>query len=262
MTDFKVNGLVIREVDHGENDKLLTILTEKYGKLFVIGKGVKSVRSRHMASCQLFSYASFNFRKKGNMYYITDSDLIENYYDIRDDILKLSLAAYICDVVCEVTKEGVEEADMLKLSLNTLYAIAKNIRPLEIIRAAFQLRTAVECGFMPDLSFCESCGDVNPPFSCLDIMNGHFICDKCRSEANFTFVKDSFYEMGVPRPVAIISDSVLCAMRYICNSRQERFLAFSLDENEHSLLFEASEKYLLNHIERGFYSLEFYKSML
>ena len=61
MTDFKVNGLVIREADHGENDKLLTILTEKYGKLFVIGKGVKSVRSRHMASCQLFSYASFNF---------------------------------------------------------------------------------------------------------------------------------------------------------------------------------------------------------
>ena len=176
--------------------------------------------------------------------------------------MSLSLAAYICDVVCEVTKEGVEEADMLKLSLNTLYAIAKNIRPLEIIRAAFQLRTAVECGFMPDLSGCESCGDVNPPFSCLDIMNGHFICDKCRSEANFTFVKDSFYEMGVPRPVAIISDSVLCAMRYICNSRQERFLAFSLDENEHSLLFEASEKYLLNHIERGFYSLEFYKSML
>ena len=39
MTDFKVNGLVIRETETGEYDKLLTVLTEKYGKLFVIGKG-------------------------------------------------------------------------------------------------------------------------------------------------------------------------------------------------------------------------------
>ena len=38
MTDFKVNGLVIKEAEYGDNDKLLTILTEKYGKLFVIGK--------------------------------------------------------------------------------------------------------------------------------------------------------------------------------------------------------------------------------
>ena len=262
MTDFKVNGLVIRESDHGENDKLLTILTEKHGKLYVIGKGVKSVRSRHLASCQLFSYASFNFRKKGNMYYITDSDLIEDYYDIRDDILKLSLAAYICDIVCEVSREEVDESDILRLTLNTLFAIAKNIRPLEIIRAAFELRTAVECGFMPDLTGCESCGDKNPTFSCLDIMNGHYICEKCRNNANFTFVKDSFYEMGVPRPISIISYSVLQAMRYICYSRQERFLAFILDENEHSMFFDVCEKYLLNHLERGFYSLEFYKSML
>ncbi|MBQ9703478.1 MAG: DNA repair protein RecO, partial [Clostridia bacterium] len=69
-------------------------------------------------------------------------------------------------------------------------------------------------------------------------------------------------EMGVPRPISIISDAVLQTMRYICNSRQERFLAFSLDENEHSMFFDACEKYLLNHLERGFYSLEFYKSML
>ena len=35
MTDFKVNGLVIREAEYGDNDKLLTILTEKYGAIIV-----------------------------------------------------------------------------------------------------------------------------------------------------------------------------------------------------------------------------------
>ncbi len=262
MTDFKVNGLVIREAEHGENDKLLTILTEKYGKLYVIGKGVRSLKNRHMACAQLFSYASFNFRKRGSFYYITDSDLIENYYEIRNDITKLSLSAYICDVLCEIGREGIEESDILKLALNTFYAIAKDIRPLEFIRAAFQLRVATECGFMPDLTGCIMCGDVTPPLAHIDIMNGNYVCDKCRGSTSFTIVKDSFYETGAEKPISIVSDAVLSAMRYICGCRQERFLSFSLEESEYNGFFQVSEKYLLNHLERGFYSLDFYKSMI
>ncbi len=262
MTDFKVNGLIIRESDYGENDKILTVLTEKYGKLYVIGKGVKSLRNRHMACTQLFSYASFNLRKRGNFYYITDSDLIENYYDIRNDILKLSLSAYICDVLCEVSREGVEESDILKLALNTFYAIAKDIKELEMIRAAFELRIAAECGFMPDLEGCNVCGNVDEPFASIDIMNGNYICDKCKSSISFTVVKDAFYETGTAKPIVYVSSSVIKAMKYVCQSRQERFLSFSLDATEHGNFFDACEKYLLNHLERGFYSLEFYKSLL
>ncbi len=262
MTDFKVNGLVIREAETGEYDKLLTILTEKHGKLYVVGKGVKSVRSRHMASTQLFSYASFNLRRKGSYYYITDSDLLENYYDIRDDMLKLALASFVCDVTCEIAKEGIEERELLKLTLNTLFAIAKNLRPLEMIRASFELRVASDAGFMPDLTACRVCEDENPDMMCLDIMDGTIICDKCRKNAFSTIVKDAFYETGTPKPISIISLSVLATMRYIISARQERFLAFSLGESEHQMFFDVCEKYLLNQLERGFYSLDFYKSLL
>ena len=262
MTDFKVNGLVIRENESGEYDKVLTVLTEKFGKLFVVGKGVKSVRSRHMASTQLFSYATFNLRRKGNYYYITESDLIENYYEIRNDMLKVSLASFICDIACELAKEGVEEHDLLKLTLNTLFAISKSIRPLEIIRASYELRVISDAGFMPDLTACRACGEENPQGVCLDIMDGTIICDKCRKNAFSTVVKDSFFESGLPRPISIISPAVLSAMRYIISSKSERFLSFSLDEIEHQILFDACEKYMLNQLERGFFSLDFYKSLL
>ena len=262
MTDIKVNALVIKENSSGEYDKVLTVLTENLGKLYVVGKGVKSVRSKHIASTQLFSYSSMNLRKKGNYYYITDSDLIENYYDIRGDMLKLSLASFVCDVTCEIAKEGVEEHDLLRLSLNTLYAIAKEIRPLEIIRAAFELRIASDSGFMPDLTECRACGEEKPNMTCLDIMDGTIICDNCRKNAFSTIVKDAFYETGVPRPISIISLPVLETMRYIISARIERFLAFSLDEIEQQLFFDVCEKYLLNQLERGFFSLDFYKSLI
>ncbi|MBQ9744930.1 MAG: DNA repair protein RecO [Clostridia bacterium] len=263
MTDFRVNGLVIRETEHKDNDKLLTVLTEKYGKLYVIGKGVKSLKNRHMASSQLFAYSSLNLRKTGNnLYYITDSDLIENYYEIRNDILKLSLATFVCDVLCEVSREGTEDISILRLALNTFYAIAKDIKSLEFIRASFELRILTECGFMPDLSHCRDCGCELPSIATLDIMNGNFVCNKCMEKISFTNAENTFFDTGMQRPVSIISDSVLQAMRYVCTSRQERFLSFRLDESEQEMFFQVCEKYLLNQLERGFYSLEFYKSMI
>ena len=262
MTEIKVNALVVRENESGEYDKVLTVISEQYGKLYVVGKGVKSVRSRHMASCQLFSYASFSLRKKGNYYYITDSDLIENYYDIRGDMLKLALASFVCDVSYEIAKEGVEESELLRLTLNTLYAIAKDVRSLEIIRAAFELRVASDSGFMPDLASCRVCEDEKPSMACLDIMDGTIVCDECRKNAFSAIVKDSFYETGTPRPISMVSLSVLEAMRYIVSVPQKKFLSFSLDEKEHQVFFATCEKYLLNQLERGFYSLDFYKSLL
>ncbi|MBO5439807.1 MAG: DNA repair protein RecO, partial [Clostridia bacterium] len=102
MTEIKVNGLVLFDREIGENDKLLTVLTERYGKLFVIAKGAKSIKNRNMCCTHIFSYASFGIRRKGNYYYLVDSDLIENFFNIRNDILKLTLASYVCDVVNHV----------------------------------------------------------------------------------------------------------------------------------------------------------------
>ena len=89
-----------------------------------------------------------------------------------------------------------------------------------------------------------------------------YICDKCRKNTFSTIVKDAFYETGTPKPISIISLSVLATMRYIISARQERFWAFALGESEHQMFFDVCEKYLLNQLERGFYSLDFYKSLL
>ncbi len=262
MTEIKKNGLVIQEKDFGENDKLLTILVERYGKVFVVAKGAKSVRNRHMASCQLFSYSTFGLRKKGNYYYIVDSDLIESYYDIRTDITKLALAAFVCDVVNDVVQEGNNEDAILKLALNTFFAIAKNLKPLEHIRAAFELRIATESGFAPNLDACSNCDSNEIGLSYFDIVDGIIYCEKCKNALFYANAENEFLERGLTKPIAILSSSVLAAMRYVVGARAERFLSFSLQEDELHSFYDVCEKFLLNQLERGFYSLDFYKSMI
>lgn len=262
MTEIKQNGLVISERDLGENDKILTVLTERYGKLPVIAKGAKSVRNRHVPSTQLFCYASFGLRKKGNFYYIVDSDLIENYYDIRNDILKLSLASFICDVINDVTQEGNNDDEILRLTLNMLYAISKDIKPLEVIRATFEIRLASELGFAPDMDACCVCHEKSTGSYYFDIIDGVITCQGCKNKVSFQAEDNPFAEKGLNKPLCILSQAVVDTFNFIINARQERVLSFSLEDTEWTSLFDSAEKYLLNHLERGFFSLDFYKSML
>lgn len=257
--DIEVDGLVIREVTTGESDKIITLLTAKYGRITITGKGVGSMRNRHAASAQLFSYSTFLLHKRGNFWYIRDTFFIECFMNIRYDVEKLALANYVCDVASDFALENVEDPELLSLTLNTLYAIANLDKiPLEQIKGAFEFRAAVQGGFMPDLSGCDVCGcDEESEYS-LDVMNGRILCKKCR-----TLVENdpSYIEDASAKIIIRLSYPVLCALRYIEAAGTKKFLSFTLDKLELSLFSVICERYLLNHLEHGFTSLEYYKNI-
>lgn len=262
MTEFKVNGLVIFDREIGDNDKLLTILCEKYGKIFVIAKGVKSIKNRNMCCCHIFCYASFVIRRKGSYYYLVDSDLIENFFSVRNDILKLSLSSYFCDVINHVAQEGVCEDELLRLALNSIYALTKDKYDLEHIRCAFQIRTVAEIGMSPDIFSCSMCNNEENLSGYLDLVDGVVVCDECRNKVNFQIEESAFTERGLQKPIALINPSIIEAVKYIISSDLKRFLSFNLEDNDWKLLYDLSEKFLVNQLERSFYSLDFYKSLM
>ena len=55
----EVKGLVIRTVDLSENDKLLTLFTEEYGKITAVANGSRALKSRYLAAAQLFCYGNY-----------------------------------------------------------------------------------------------------------------------------------------------------------------------------------------------------------
>ncbi len=262
MTEIKVNGLVLFDREIGENDKLLTVLTEKYGKLFVIAKGVKSLKNRNMCCSHIFSYACFGIRRKGNYYYLVDSDLIENFFSVRNDILKLSLASYICDVINYVAQEGICEDELLRLTLNSIYAISTDKYELEHIRAAFQLRLVSEIGMSPDVNSCSVCNKSCDFSGYLDLIDGVIVCDECKNSAVFPSESNPFAERGLQKPIALINSNLIYAIKYIISSDIKKFISFGLQGNDWKLLYDLSEKFLINQLERSFYSLDFYKSLI
>lgn len=261
MEDIEVDGLVIRDVKTGEADKVITLLTARMGRLTVSGKGVSSLKNRYAASTQLFSYSTFLLHRRGNFWYIKDTFYIESFEKIRYDLEKLSLANYVCDVANDLAPEDMEAEDLLPLTLNTLYAIANLDRlPLEQIRGAFEFRSAVQEGFMPDLSGCGNCGHAIEGDCSLDVMNGRLLCKTCRTlvENDPAFLAEADVHANI---MIRVSPAVLAALRYLESAPVKRFLSFSLEKEELSLFSVVCERYLLNHLEHGFSSLEYYKKI-
>lgn len=259
VEDFEVNGLVLREVKIGETDKLLTLLTGEHGKLTVTAKGAANPRSRIFASAQIFTYSSFLLRKRGNFNYVRETGFLESFEGIRYDIVKLALANYICDVANDLAQEGMEDEDFLSLVLNTLYALSKRELPLALVRGAFEFRAAVQVGFMPELSGCGLCGR-EPEGDCtLDVMNGQLLCRKCRALPDREPAPDG--DRSMAQILIRLSPTVLAALRYIAASTPKKFLSFTMDSQELSLFSVVCERYLLNHVEHGYSSLEYYRKV-
>lgn len=268
MERLTVKGLVLRETPVGDNDKLLTLLTAERGKMTVSGRGVRSLRNRHMASTQQFCYASFTLVKSKSIYpYISDSELIESFFGLRGDIVRLAFASYVCEVAEHVSVEESGDVELLRLVLNTLYATSSGKKPIPLIKAAFELRCAAVLGMCPDLSCCSVCGAKEALLFYLEIIEGNLVCPDCMAKRP-SIEKDTdgnggSYEArgGYQRPVSIVTPEILYAMRYTSSADIAKFLSFTLTDDAMISFGDTAERYLLHQLGCSFRTLLFYKSL-
>ena len=254
----EVNGLVIRSVDLGEADRLITLYTKEQGLISTMVKGARSYRNKNMASTQQFCYGSFILNRKGDKSWVSESNIIESFFGLRSDIVALSLAGYIVEVINDVATAEADE-DILRLALNSLYAISERRYSFTKIKAAFEIRLCAIIGFMPDVIGCRECGERAGEFY-FDIMSGNIECFACHQIAAKEHRDDSFDEREA-RIIEILSEGAKIALGYCIYSPLERLFAFNISDEDMRLMSKSCEDYLLNQLERSFKSLEFYKEV-
>ncbi len=243
---IKTNGIVLREIEYKDSDKLLTVLTQELGKRTFRARGVKSSRSRLKSACQLLAYSEFTVLETHDRYVITEAVTQEMFPELRQDIELLSLASYFVQLTDAVAQEGDEAAELLSLLLNALYALAKLKRPQTLVKAVFELRLACISGFLPDLRGCAVCGREDSDR--FNITQGVLQCSNCQSAGL----------EGIRMPV---SAGTLAAMRFIAAGDPKRLFSFRLSEQSLRELNNITESYLSMRLERGFYTLDLYKSL-
>ena len=241
---LKTKGLVLRETAYNDWDKILTVLTEDYGKMTLKARGVRRNNSPLKAACQLLACGEFTLQEFGGMYTIKEAQSIELFVGLREELELLALGTYFAQVAELLSQEDAPSPELLSLTLNALYALSKLRRPQLLVKSAFELRAACQAGFTPDLAGCPVCGEETPDRFALQ--DGCLVCSSC-------YGGDS---IRMP-----ITQSVLTAMRYICSCEPGKLFSFRLSEESMVMLSGITESYLSTQLEKSFPALDFYKSL-
>jgi DNA repair protein RecO (recombination protein O) len=257
MTE-EVRGLIIRTVDIKDSDRLVVIFTEEHGAVTALARGARSLKSRKLAATMQFCYGRYVLYKQGDKYWIKEAELIENFFDIRQSIEGLALANYICEVLSDVTVEEAER-DLLRLSLNSLYAISKNLYSVEKIKAVFEIRAVSILGFMPNVLTCNECEGKDGDFF-FDIMGGIIECRDCHERKMRAHIEHA--DPHETHIICILSEGAKTALGYAIYSPIERAFSFKISDDDMRLFSRATEEYILNQLGHSYKSLDFYKSLL
>ena len=103
-----------------------------------------------------------------------------------------------------------------------------------------------ECGFMPQLLACRSCGAYDGDRFCLDVEDGCLLCADCAAKEN----KSCNLDKGA-----------LFAVRYICLIEDKKLFGFRISAGSAKLLYAAAEQYALAHMDKQLNSLKFLRSL-
>jgi len=244
---LNTKGLVVRVTPYNDTDALLSVLTPNYGKLTVRARGLRRKNSPLIAPCQFLAYAEFTLFEYRNMYTINEAHSIELFSALRKDLQKLSLGSYFAQAAETMSQEDLPNPELLSLVLNCLYGLSKLNISETMVKAVFELRSACLSGYSPDLNGCYRCGCENPDR--FDISEGRLECASCRNPES----------SGLRMP---LTPGVLDAMRYICNCDGRKLFSFSTSPETMESLSYVTESYLSTQLERGFSTLDFYKSLL
>ncbi len=241
-----IQAVVLRVTDYNDRDALLTLLTRSHGKLTAKARGLRRKNSPLTAPCQLLAYGEFTLFEYRGQYTINEAHSLELFTALRRDLTKLSLGTYFAQAAEVLSQEDLPSPELQSLLLNSLFALSKLDLPEAQVKAVFELRAACLSGYTPDLFGCHICGNQEPER--FDLSAGQLECVGCRSrESN-----------GIRLP---ITKSILEAMRYISLCSGKKLFSFQLGEETLQQLSALTEAYLTTQLERGFSTLDFYKSL-
>lgn len=241
MEKFSVDGLVIKTGVTGESDRIVFILTAKRGVIRAFAKGARNTKSRLHAGTSLFAYCTFTFSENKGVFNVSEAQVKEIFFDLRNDLERLAVAQYFCEVMLKTVPDENFDPEYLRLILNSLHFLCKGKKPVLLVKSVFELRIVCFAGYMPGLVACANCGEFETDIMYFDCLSGSLYCKSC----------------GKMKDLPDISASVVAAMRYIVFSDFEKIFSFELADEQLVRLNRLTELYLSNCFQQQFRTLEF-----
>ncbi|MCA1039081.1 DNA repair protein RecO [Bacillus infantis] len=173
----KCEGIVLRTVNYGESNKIVTLYTREWGKVGVMARGAKKPNSRLSAVTQPFTYGYFLVQRSSGLGLMQQGEMVSSMRSIREDIFLTAYASYIVDLTDKTVEEKKPNPFHFELLHQTLNYMNEGYDP-EIMVNIYEMKMLNPLGLYPVLDKCSVCGSTDGHFS-FSIREGGLLCHRC-----------------------------------------------------------------------------------
>lgn len=243
---FRTEGLIIKEQNIGEQDKLIHALTKSHGVVKAFVRGAKSIKTGKGAATSLLSYAMLTFHTGRESYSVSDARSLHIFSKLRQNVADMCLAQYFCELALTACPREKPAEVFLSLFLNALYLLDSGKRSPELVKPCLEMRLTALSGYLPDLVMCRSCGVYSAPVMYFYPRTGEIACNRCGSLSG---------------GAVALSEAALTALRHTVYADEKKLFSFALSDEGLEQLNRASEAYVQYRFEKEFKTLQFYHTM-
>lgn len=177
---YRAEAVVLRQRRLGEADRIITLYTPNLGKIDAVAKGVRKQTSRKAGHLEQLTLTSLLLAHGQNLDVITQSETVESFMTLRQDLERLARGLYAAELVDRFTELRSESYPIFRLLVDTLQRLATTDAQDLAIRY-FELQLLSHLGYRPQLWRCVTCrGPLQPVTNSFSAALGGVICPECR----------------------------------------------------------------------------------
>ncbi len=180
VRSYRLSGIVLHRRDHGEADRLITLLTPDRGKVVFRAPGVRKVTSRKAGHLELFTHVRVQVAKGRTWDVITQAETLHAFPHIRGSLKRTGHAYFVAELLLRFAPEGQGDPALFDLALKTFHYVDQAPNLLLVSRW-FEAQVLRLAGFQPQLYTCVAC---HTPLSMGEALHwfppgGGVLCPSC-----------------------------------------------------------------------------------
>ena len=184
---FSTPAILIRRIDHGDFDLILTFLTRERGKISAMAKNAKKSVKRFSGVLELFYILDIVCAQgRGKLPILKEASVRRPFINIRSSIEKTAYASYWAQLVYQWMEEGQADSRMFGLFHKSLEMRDEEILQPGAASILFQTKFLAISGVDPNLDRCGRCGrameDMPGERLVFDLAGGGLLCNGCAPE--------------------------------------------------------------------------------
>ena len=184
MSAERAVGLVIHTYDWSESSRVAVIFTREFGKVRVLAKGGRRIKSNFEVALDLLNVCSMVLLRKNSegLELLTEARIEERFAGLKTNLRALYAAYYVAELLDLGTQDHDPHPGLFDAALQTLRSFNSNEVELSLDTMRFELAWLREIGYAPELANCSRCGSGgNTAGWYFSSSSGGLVCDPCRS---------------------------------------------------------------------------------